>query len=155
MKERALGTEPIIPYAATPEALAKLCPDLQNWPQSWCVEPSDIALGERIITFIKPFLLHLLDQDLATKTLRRHRDHLWMLGGETIRRRQDDFTLRRISIENTVLLLLSDEGGPLIWPRLSEQQQEAFDATCRKLHRFLYTRADKPRGPEKTTHKFR
>lgn len=155
MEERALGTEPIIPYAATPEALAKLCPDLQNWPQSWCIESPDIALGEHIVTFIKPFLLHLLGQDLATKTLRRHRDHLWMLGGEIIRRRHEDSTLRRISIENILLHLLSDEGGPLIWPRLSEEQQEAFDATCRKLHRFLYARAKKPRGPEKMTHKFR
>lgn len=125
--------------------MAKLCPDLQNWPQSWHYEPSDIALGQRIVTFIKPFLLHLLGQHLATKTLRRHRDHLWMLGGEIIRRRHEDSNLRRISIENILLHLVNDEGGPLIWPRLSEQQQEAFDATCRKLYRFLNTSAEQLR----------
>lgn len=150
-----MGTEPIIPYAATPEALARLCPDLQNWPQSWRAESSDIALGERIVTFIKPFLLHLLGQDLATKTLRRHRDHLWMLGGEIIRRAYEDPKIRGQSVNKILLQLIDDEGGPLLWPQLSEQQQEAFDATCRKLHRFLNTGAEKLRRPAKTTHRFR
>ena len=155
IEERIPGIAPIIACLAPHDALAKLCPDLQDWPQSWRCEPSDIALGQRIVTFIKPFLLHLLGQDLATKTLRRHRDHLWMLGGEIIRRRHENSTLRRIAIENVLLHLLNDAGGPLIWPRLSEQQQDAFDATCRKLYRFLNTSANKPRRTAKTTHEFR
>ena len=36
-----------------------------------------------------------------------------------------------------VLQLIDDECGPLIWPRISEQQQHSFDATCRKLYQFL------------------
>src|SRR5665213_4486444 len=79
--KRGVGEAPSI---ATADALAKLCADLQDWPQRWRGEASDAALGERIIECFKPFLLHLLGQDLATTTLRRHRDHLWMLGGEII-----------------------------------------------------------------------
>ena len=150
--EGTRGTEPIIACAATPEALAKLCPDLQNWPQSWRYEQSDIALGERILQCYRSFLLDLLGQGLARKTLYRHRDHLWMLGGEIIRRRHQDSNLRRISIEHVLLHLVNNEGGPLIWPRLSEQQQDAFDATCRKLYRFMSASTVKER---KTTHRFR
>jgi hypothetical protein len=32
---------------------------------------------------------------------------------------------------------IEEEGGPLIWPRISESGQNSFDATCRKLYRFL------------------
>ncbi|XXG31411.1 MAG: hypothetical protein WJ306_02100 [Ferrovum myxofaciens] len=51
---------------------------------------SDLAPGHLVVEFFKPFLLHLLARNLAASTLRRHRDHLWMLGGEVIRRRQED-----------------------------------------------------------------
>ncbi len=132
-----MGTVPIIPRSAAEEALTKLCPDLQHWPQRWRYEPSDIAPGERIVECFTPFLLQLLGQGLATSTLHRHRDHLWMLGGEIIRRRHEDPALKRKPIETLMLQLIDDECGPLIWPRITESQQDSFDATCRKLHQFL------------------
>jgi hypothetical protein len=118
-------------------ALAQYCPDLENWPQIWSFDERDIAPGKRIVEFFRPFLLHLLSQGLATKTLRKHRDHLWMLGGEVIRRRQENSTLRRLAVEKATFALLEEDGGPLIWPRISEQEQDSFDATCRKFYRFL------------------
>jgi hypothetical protein len=118
-------------------ALAQYCPDLENWPQIWSFDERDIAPGKRIVEFFRPFLFHLLSQGLATKTLRRHRDHLWMLGGEVIRRRQENSTLRRLAVEKVTFALLEEDGGPLIWPRISEQEQDAFDATCRKFYRHL------------------
>jgi hypothetical protein len=131
-----IGTAPIMPSAGA-QALSKLCPDLESWPQRWRAEESDIAVGKRIIECFTPFLLHLLEQDLAAKTLQRHRDHLWMLGGEIIRRLYDEPALRRKSINTLMLQLIDDECGPLIWPRITEQQQNSFDATCRKLYQFL------------------
>ena len=128
--------------AADSEALATLCPDLDNWPHTWRYQQCDIALGEGLLVCFRAFLLHLLDQDLATKTLRRHRDHLWMLGGEIIRRSQEEPTLAHKPTETLLLRFVDDDCGPLIWPRISEQQQNAFDATCRKLYQFLTT-ADK------------
>jgi len=128
-----------MPCSVPAQALTKLCPDLESWPQRWRYQDSDIALGERIVECLTPFLLHLLDQGLATKTLQRHRDHLWMLGGEIIRRLHEDTALRRKSINTLILQLIDDECGPLIWPRITEQQQNSFDATCRKLYQFLTT----------------
>ena len=59
-------------------------------------------------------LRHLLTLDLSRPTLRRHRDNLWVLGGEIIRRLQMDSDLRKQPIEQVVGDLIDDEGGPLL-----------------------------------------
>lgn len=117
--------------------LLQICPDIDGWPKSWAGNELDITTGRKLVEFLKPFLLYLLATKLAPKTLRRHRDHMWMLGGEVIRSLNDDPALRREPVEKVTFDLLEEEGGPLIWPKISEQQQNAFDASCRKLYRFL------------------
>ena len=67
-------------------ALDHYVPDLANWPRSWSIEEADVAIGRSIVDALQPFLTDLLTRQLADRTLRRHRDHLWMLGGEIIRR---------------------------------------------------------------------
>jgi hypothetical protein len=71
--------------------------------------------------------------------LRQHRDNLWVVGGEAIRLVQMDSGLRRRSIEQVVLDLIGDNGGPLLSHGQSEAEQRSFDATCRKLFRLLTT----------------
>ena len=83
------------------------CPDLDQWPASWAYEPRDIPYGLRIVESFKPFLREMLARSLSRKTLRLHRDNIWVLGGEVIRRVQMDSGLRRRSIEQVVLDLLS------------------------------------------------
>ena len=68
---------------------------------------------------------------------RTHRDNLWLLGGELIRDLHETPRLRKRPIAELVLAAVDDEGGPLIGHGASEDQQRAFDATCRKLYRFL------------------
>ena len=123
--------------AAQAAALTEYCPDLVQWPQRWQFEEHDLVAGQRIVEFISPFLLHLLGECLATKTLHRHRDHLAMLGGELIRRRYDDAALKKMPVSKAIAELIEEEGGPLIWPRISEAEQNSFDATCRKLYKYL------------------
>lgn len=123
-------------------ALLDYCPDIEDWPRRWSYEENDLAPGQLIVELFKPFLLHLLTKKLATSTLRRHRDHLWMLGGEVIRRRQEDVDIARLPVEKVIFNLIDDDGGPLIWPRITEQEQDTFDASCRKLYRFLTTASD-------------
>ena len=81
---------------ASARALAQYCPDLEQWPERWHFDAHDIAPGQRIVEFFKPFLLHLLGQRLAANTLYRHHDHLWMLDGELIRRRYEDANLKKM-----------------------------------------------------------
>ena len=94
-----------------------------------------------MVEYFKPFLRDLLTQQVSRTTLRRHRNNIWVLGGEVIRRLQMDSRLRRTPIEQVVLDLIGEDGGPLLSHRQSEAEQRAFDTTCRKLFRFL-TQAD-------------
>lgn len=97
-------------------------------------------MGERIVQYFVPFLLHLLEQKLATKTLHKHRDNIWLLGGEVIRERYEEDKLMKLPVEQLIVKMIHEDGGPLIYPRISETEQESFDATCRKFYRFLNPR---------------
>ena len=118
------------------QRLRQACPDLQDWSGSWHVEPADIAVGQQVVELLTPFLLHLLDQGLAKATVSRHRDNLWTLGGELIRRRYDDEELAQQDVKTAIGQLIGRDGGPLMWPRITEAQQDSLDTNCRKLERF-------------------
>ena len=123
------------------------CPDLDQWPGSWAYEARDIPPSLRMVECFKPFLRAMLALSLSRKTLRRHRDNIWVLGGEVISRLQMDSSMRRRPIEQVVRDLIGDDGGPLLSHGQSEGEQRSFDATCRKLFRFLTA----PRSAAATT----
>lgn len=125
--------------------LAQYCPDLENWPRSWSGDSSDIAPGQRLLECFKPFLLDLLDAGLSRKTLRTHRDNLWILGGEMIRAFHNDPSLRKRPLEHWLDHAIGDDGGPLIYEPVPEDVQRSFDATCRRLSRFRQDAATTPR----------
>ena len=135
--KRVAGTSSLPAQQAAADPLQAYCPDLDRWPRSWAYEAGDIPAGERTVQCFKPFLSHLLKSGLSRTTLRRHRDNVWALGGEIISRLQMDSRLRRRSVEQVVLDIVGDDGGPLLSHGQSEAEQRSFDATCRKLFRFL------------------
>lgn len=102
-------------------------PGLDDWPRSWHVEPAAIVVGQQIVQVLTPFLLHLLDQSLAKTTIRHHRDDLWLLGGEVIRRRCDDDELARQDAADAIRQLIERDGAPLMWPRITEAEQDSLD----------------------------
>jgi hypothetical protein len=103
-------------------------------------EERDLSSGQQMVDCFKPFLRHLLSLKLSRKTFRKHRDNLWLLGGEIISDLHETPGLRKRPINQVVLAALDDEGGPLIAHGASEDQQRSFDSTCRKLDRFLKSR---------------
>lgn len=117
--------------------LATFCPDLHEWPHRWRIDDDDLEFGRALVDAFTPFLRTLLRSELSQKARARHRDHLWMLGGELIRRLYDEPQLRAQPPEAVIRQYIDDEGGPLIYPSITEAKQRSFDATCRKLHRFL------------------
>ena len=137
------------------DPLQSYCPDLDQWPGSWAYEKRDIPYGLRIVECFKPFLREMLARTLSRKTLRQHRDNIWVLGGEVIRRVQMDNDLRRRPVEQVVLDLIGDDGGPLLSHGQSEAEQRSFDATCRKLFRFLTVPAISRRSSTTTTNRSR
>ena len=76
------------------------------------------------------------EPDGLKRTIRKHSDNLWLLGGEIIRDLNETPSLRKVPVERLLLHIIAD-GGPLLYHCDSEEQQRSFDSTCRKLHRFL------------------
>jgi hypothetical protein len=110
--------------------------DLDKWPRSWMGLEKDLPPGEQLLTELRPFIEHLASSNLSPKTIRRHVDNLWLLGGEIIRDLHEDPPLRKLSADRLLRKAVYDDGGPLIHNG-SEDEQRSFDSTCRKLHRFL------------------
>ena len=98
----------------------------------------DLPAGEKLVTCFRPFLEELVASDLSPKTIQKHVDNLWALGGEIIRDLHQDPSLRRKNIDRILAHRIDHEAGPLIYAMESEEdQQRSFDSTCKKLHRFL------------------
>jgi hypothetical protein len=99
-------------------------------------EEQDLPPGRKLVESFTPFLLHLAGSGLSKKTIQKHVDNMWTLGGEIIRDLNDDPSLRKVSVDELLRKMIHQNGGPLIhngW----EDEQRSFDSTCRKFHRFL------------------
>ena len=124
--------------AAQPAAnvdLSVYCRDLDRWPRSWMGVEKDVPPGEELVACFRPFIEHLAISSLSPKTIRRHIDNLWLLGGEIIRDLNYDSALRKIPADRLVAKVIHEDGGPLLYNG-SEEEQRSFDATCRKPRRF-------------------
>ena len=95
----------------------------------------DLPPGEQLIAIFRPFLEYLAASDLSPKTIQRHVDNTWALGGEFIRDLHSDSSLRKKPVER-LLLQMIEYGGPVLYHG-GEDEQRSFDSTCRKLRRFL------------------
>ena len=121
----------------TPE---DICPDFPEWPESWHGVEEDIPYGQGLVAVMRPFVLHLIDNGLARKTIRKHMDYLWLLGGEIIRDVGMDEEYD-IAPEEKLRQSVDEEGGPYCRHLDSKNDMRAFDATCRKFHKFLNPRS--------------
>jgi hypothetical protein len=110
--------------------------DLDNWPRSWMGLEKDLPPGEALVVCFRPFIEHLAASSLSPKTIRRHVDNLWLLGGEIIRDLNYTPALRKVPAEKLIRDVVGADGGPLIYNG-SEEEQRSLDSTCRKLYRFL------------------
>jgi hypothetical protein len=95
----------------------------------------DLPPGEQLLALFRPFLEQLAASDLSPKTIQKHVDNVWALGGEFIRDLHNDPSLRKKPVDR-ILLRMIEYGGPLLYHG-GEDEQRSFDSTCRKLHRFL------------------
>ena len=123
--------------AALSPRLERYCRGLDGWPRSWMGWEKDLPPGEKLVACFRPFLEHLISLDLSPKTIQKHVDNLWALGGEIVRDLNENPSLRRKSIKQILADAIDEEGGPLLSGMTSEEQQRSFDSTCRKLSHFL------------------
>ena len=128
---------PKINRAATAprHSLEHYCRDLSSWPRSWMGLEKDLPPGEQLLALFRPFLESLAASDLSPRTIQKHVDNMWALGGEFIRDLHNDPSLRKKPVDR-VLSQMIEYGGPRLYHG-SEDQQRSFDSTCRKFQKFL------------------
>ena len=117
--------------------LEKLKEEIERWPKAWAGFDSDIPIGKEIVKIMRPFVLAIVEDHLAYTTVNRHMGNLWFLGGEIIARVQTDPELKDLAAEELIPRFVDDEGGPYSRHIATEEEQRAFDATCKKLYRFM------------------
>ena len=96
----------------------------------------DLPPGEQLVTLFRPFLEHLAVSSLTPKTIQKHVDNMWVLGGELITELNYTPSLRKAPVEKVLADMIND-GGPILRHGNSEEQQQSFESTCRKFWRFL------------------
>jgi len=118
-------------------------PDIDEWPDDWMGIEEDVEISRGLLALFIPYIQHLIDEGLARKTVKSHGYHLKMLGGEIIERlNQDDEDNRQLSPRELILHYVDEGGGPLLSfldPNIKAElaQHMAYDATCRKLLKFV------------------
>jgi len=116
--------------------LTDICPDFPEWPERWMCVKKDLEYGEQLLEAMRPFAEHIVEGDLARKTIKRHLTNLWLLGGEIIRNvgLYDEYS---IPASEKLRKSVGSDGGPYCRHLNTEYELESFDSTCRKLHKFL------------------
>src|SRR5260370_26741354 len=100
-------------------------------------EKKDLPPGRKLVERFTPFLMHLATSELSKRTIQRHVDNLWILGGEIIfRDLNEDSSLRKVTAEQLIRNVIHRDGGPLIhngWevPRWKVGGPEADDGMRR------------------------
>lgn len=113
-----------------------ICPNYPNWPKTWEGLPEDVPYGRTIIQIFEPFIIHLIEKGLTKKTISRHMDNLWFLGGEIIREVCMNEAYETPPSQQ-ILESVDASGGPYCRHLHSPSDIKAYDATCKKLHQFL------------------
>lgn len=114
----------------------ELSPDFEEWPERWMYVQADVAYGKGLLPLMHAFIVHLISKGLTRKTIRRHMDNLWLLGGEIIRH-VHNYGEYNIPPKKKLMGAIGSDGGPYCRHIDSEAALTSFDSTCRKLHRFL------------------
>jgi hypothetical protein len=117
--------------------------DIVDWPNSWKGEDNDLRYGAEIVKLFKPFIESLKSEDLSQKTINRHIDNLWLLGGHLIGHINAYPKDRKIEPLFLIPQCIDGYDGPYIRD-LNDDEQKAFDSTCRKFYKWLVPNRLKP-----------
>jgi hypothetical protein len=109
---------------------------MKEWPRSWAACPEDLPVGESLLEHLEAFIRDLRARGLSDRTIRRHLDNAWVIGGEIISRFGLYPEERKTSGGNLLHEAVCCDEAPLI-SRATEEKQRSADATARKIHAFL------------------
>jgi hypothetical protein len=109
---------------------------IKKWPKEWSYDRQSEAFGKRLFDEMMPFIQSILDHGYTKRTVERHLEYLFLLGGEIVSMAAIDEEYDRNAGE-VLLENIDDEGGPLCRHLHTEERERQYDGTCRKLYRFI------------------
>ena len=119
----------------TPE---DIYPEFPEWADSWHGNEQDLLYGEAILAIMRLFVISMINRGLKKKTIQNHMENLFLLGNELIRH-VSLYEEYDVLPEEYLRRNVDEEGGPLCRHLDSDYAQDSFDATCRKLCKFMKT----------------
>jgi len=114
----------------------KICNDFNEWPSSWSEGEDDLSYSRKLLEIFEEFVENLCKSGLSTKTIRRHMDNLWQLGGELVRRVNLEKKYS-VFVKEHLIEHVDAEGGPYCHHLDIEEDLRSYDATCKKLFRYV------------------
>jgi len=119
------------------KTLLQICPDFEDWPRRWMISSVDIPSGQKINEIFRPFIEDMLSSKLTERTIKKHIDNLWLLGGELIRNLNIDPEAHDQDALELLLENIGPDGGPYSIHLHTEEELKSFDSTCRKLFKYV------------------
>jgi len=121
----------------TEECLKLWCNDIDKWPQSWAGVDEDIIVGQKIVVEFKAYLKSLIDKGRTKKTVKKHADYLWALGGEIIRDTSENGIDPNLNNIEILLIYVNAIDGPYWRHAYNEKDHQQFDSICRQLYKYI------------------
>lgn len=111
--------------------------DCEKWPRQWMGMGDDVLYGKGIVEAMRPFIVALVAERLSDRTLQKHAENLWLLGGEIIRDVSTYKEYTKITPAAKLWESIGPDEDPYCRHLNSESEKRSFDATCGQLYRFL------------------
>ena len=119
------------------EWLLQYCKDIENWPARWEITKQDLVVGQPIRDQLKLFLINCIEKGRSKRTVKMYSDYLWVLGGELIRRLNEDESERVLSAKDLILKHIDSLGGPYWRHARDEFEHAQYDFVCRQFFKFI------------------
>lgn len=119
------------------KTIEDICPDFPEWPKRSMRIKEDVPYGQGILQAMRPFIESMISEGLSDRTIKRHLDNLWLIGGELIRDVSMNEQYDEISPSEKLQTSVGTDGGPYCSHLDSEAEMASYDSTCRKLYHYF------------------
>ena len=114
-----------------------ICKDIDQWPDSWAGDKNDVIIGIKILSEFKYFLVNLIEKGRSTRTIKRHANYIWALGGEIIRDTNEHGVQPKLSGSQIIMKYIHSDGGPYWRYATNDADLRQYDSVCGRLYKFL------------------
>ena len=126
----------ILPNKNSLSVLLEYCKDINEWPDRWAIDNSDIQIGKSINEYFKLFLIDRIEKNRTKSTIKIYARYFFALGGELIRHINDDNN-KQLSSKDIFLKYIDSSGGPCWRNSRDDFTHARYDSVCKQFFKFV------------------